>query len=143
MSGSELVILDRSGVRQTVTLPGGGVPSRPSWSPDGRWLAFFRLPARSSQYGSSGALWVVRADGTGARRIGNATQFAWDPRQDTLAYLHDGKVASSSVGSARASVAPLRGYGLAGDLSWSASGRDLAVSTVAHRAKGGGIARVV
>ncbi|MGH8989413.1 MAG: hypothetical protein ACRDXC_12610, partial [Acidimicrobiales bacterium] len=27
--------------------------------------------------------------------------------------------------------------------SWSASGRDLAVSTVAHRAKGGGIARVV
>jgi hypothetical protein len=42
VAGRKLVIVDRTGARQEVATPCCGVPSQPSWSPDGRWLASFR-----------------------------------------------------------------------------------------------------
>jgi putative cell wall-binding protein len=40
----------------------------PRWSPDGRWIAF-REPAQTYLMGSGQHLWIVAADGTGARRL--------------------------------------------------------------------------
>lgn len=137
VSGGKLAVIDHAGARRTVDVPSAGVPSQPSWSPDGRWLAFFQLPAATAAYGPPGTLWVVRADGGDAHALGSATQFAWDPRRDTLAYLHDGQVSLASMGSAPATVPPMGAKGIAENVSWSPSGRDLIVSTVAHSAAGG------
>jgi hypothetical protein len=40
--------------------------SMPAWSPDGRWIAYILDPGT---IGSTTELWVVRPDGTGARRV--------------------------------------------------------------------------
>jgi TolB protein len=49
---------------------------QPTWSPDGKWLAF----VRSAEEGKSAEIWVIRPDGTGRRRIaapGREVQLAW------------------------------------------------------------------
>ena len=43
--------------------------SMPTWSPDGRWIAYIFDPGTS---GSTTELWLVRPDGTGAQRVASA-----------------------------------------------------------------------
>jgi len=45
---------------------------KPAWSPDGRLIAFVRLP----EVGLSGDIWISAPDGTAARRIRSGTQGA-------------------------------------------------------------------
>jgi TolB protein len=56
----------------------GGVSARPRWSPDGRQIAFLR----------SGQLWVMRADGTGQRRLTTrpAAGPSWSPDSRSIAF---------------------------------------------------------
>jgi TolB protein len=49
----------------------GSSPSRPTWSPGGRRLAYFS--AERARDGNRWGVWVVRADGRGRRRVGAAT----------------------------------------------------------------------
>ncbi|MHB8505630.1 MAG: hypothetical protein ACYDEN_07930 [Acidimicrobiales bacterium] len=138
VSGHSLVIIDRSGRRHTVALPGSGVPSAPAWSADGQWLAFLRLAPATAAFGPPGTLWVVRADGTGAHPLGAAGQFAWDPAQDTLAFTStSGRLALASMGGAPARIAPLGRNGTPESLSWSPAGNTLAVATVTYGRNGG------
>lgn len=56
------------------TIDGPGVDEQPSWSPDGQWLAF------TSGRAGSPDVWVVRADGTGARALTSDPAPEWLPR---------------------------------------------------------------
>lgn len=56
-----------------------GRNTTPRWSPSGEWLTFCK----------ENDVWVMRADGTGARRIPTASlrDYAWSPVADRLAYI--------------------------------------------------------
>jgi Tol biopolymer transport system component len=60
----------------------------PTWSPDGRWIAFVSDRTGEPQ------IYVMRSDGTGRRQItravGGATQPAWSPGGLFLVYAHGG-----------------------------------------------------
>ena len=53
-----------TGVRRVTRPPNGWEDVNPRWSPDGSRIAFERVPPEGAH-----AIWVVRADGTGLRRI--------------------------------------------------------------------------
>jgi Tol biopolymer transport system component len=79
-----------AGTLRPVSLP--GVPSTPAWSTDHRWLAVqvAKPPPRGNPFlWGPAALWVVRAAGTGARRLTppswDVSSFAWSPRTSLLA----------------------------------------------------------
>src|SRR5207249_641205 len=65
-------------------LPQRGAISGLSWSPDGRWLAYLDVTSSTG----SGSLWVVRADGRGARPLTELSapvlSYAWSSRGHTL-----------------------------------------------------------
>lgn len=64
---------------RAVRLTHGNIDIEPSWAPDGRTIAFARIDAKTYQSG----IWLVRADGSGLRRIlprfRNATEPVWSP----------------------------------------------------------------
>lgn len=74
---------DGTGTRRLTSTPDDD--GHPTWSPDGRQIAFER--------GIPGDLYVMNADGSGARRIGDDTapelQPAWSPDGRWIAYLSD------------------------------------------------------
>jgi TolB protein len=49
---------------------------QPSWSPDGRWVAFCQLRNTAVEASS---IWIVRADGTGLRALTRSMSFDTDP----------------------------------------------------------------
>jgi dipeptidyl aminopeptidase/acylaminoacyl peptidase len=81
------------GTRQAARLGSGQeVNSDPSWSPDGKWLAYF------SSAGGERALWVAHADGTRAISLGPAlgsnsplpgqgAEITWSPDSRQVAFL--------------------------------------------------------
>jgi TolB protein len=57
--------------------PRGAVEDpQPSWSPDGNWIVFCQLRSKAPE-GSD--LWIVRADGTGLRRLTHSIGVDTDP----------------------------------------------------------------
>lgn len=78
-----------------VTGPRGENPERitssnmdgdPSWSPDGRQLAFTRLNGCSGPACVLGDVWVVDADGSDARKLAAGLNPAWSPDGEKIAY---------------------------------------------------------
>jgi len=51
----------------------------PSWSPDGRMIAYYRKPAERDFEG--GEIWVMNADGSGKRRVGLGANPEWSTLQ--------------------------------------------------------------
>jgi dipeptidyl-peptidase 4 len=89
----------------------GTAPAEPTWSPDGKLLAFLwndrGLPERQ--------VWVVSRDGSGLRRLteprspGGVSELAWLPKQRLL-YLEAGDVRRIPSGGGKAEVlAPAAG----------------------------------
>ena len=83
-SGGQLYLLDNAGTASS--LGGPGVVSAPSWSADGKWVAFLRTPAAPAGKpwtSENSVLWVARANGTDAHPFsvanGDVTQFEWSP----------------------------------------------------------------
>src|SRR5438270_6532987 len=78
----------------------GTAPTRPTWSPDGRWLAFLW----NDRGGSTRDIWVVESTGTTPRRLthlagdgeeaatGGVSELIWTPDGGALLYLQAGEV---------------------------------------------------
>jgi hypothetical protein len=116
-------------------------PSNPSFSPDGRWLAFVASREKAEGFGYeviSSELWLARVSGADAHVVGGAgsvTTLGWDPRADLFAVLV-GKAMTvpfglptgldlvSPTGSIRTVVSGTHIWGAV----WSPDGSALAVS---------------
>ncbi len=141
VSRSSLWILDGDAhtLRQ-VPLPKGLVPLAPTFSPDGRWLAF----VTGSTPLMRGSLWMARSNGTGAHRVAGLVlgdAFGWSTRSDLYA-VATGPLSTrapfgqpttvrlvSPSGSARTVATAPAIVGAA----WSPDGSSLAVSTLDHK----------
>ena len=104
---------------------GAGV-EHPSWSPNGRWIAFDRVS------GSQSDIYVVRSDGTRLRRItwtrgSSETNPNWSPDSRRIAFdragTHGGVFTTGRRGWRERRVASASAYGPA----WSPDGRWIAL----------------
>jgi Tol biopolymer transport system component len=88
--GTLWVVDGSTGSVRAVATP-GLVPTGPSFSPDGRWLAFVGSREKVEPYGDqvlSSTLWFARSDGTDAHRVGGiafGAAYGWNPRHDLFA----------------------------------------------------------
>jgi hypothetical protein len=72
-----VVNADGSGLRQ-LTSSTGVNEEEPSWSPDGREIAYFKMPQQNPD--GVGEIWVMNADGSGQR----AVALGWHPHWSTV-----------------------------------------------------------
>jgi Tol biopolymer transport system component len=133
----ELIIRSLSGrLLRRVPVPEEGRITEPRWSPGGRWIAFLVERCESDENRptapSCADLWVVRADGSGRRRLVAANvstldrvaAYAWSPGGKAVIFERFEKPALVVVDLARGRTRVLRGttrFG-SGDPSWSRRG---------------------
>jgi Tol biopolymer transport system component len=58
----------------------------PSWSPDGRWIAFSLCTNKGGQTTVAG-IWLIHPDGTGMHRLTPGSEPTWSPDGQWLAYV--------------------------------------------------------
>ncbi len=61
----------------------------PTWSPDGRWIAFSAIDCLINGRVCSTALWIMRPNGSAQRRLINADQIenpSWSPDGRSIAF---------------------------------------------------------
>ncbi len=102
-----MIVMDSSGRQRHVLVRAAGrrgvkvAVGRSAWSPDGRWLVFTgvvgRQPKRAEQ---STDLFVVRADGSGLRRltrVGSAGEPLWSPDGRTIVFAERTHVGNPNI----------------------------------------------
>jgi len=140
VSRNTLWVLD--GNAQTlhqVELPKGLTPTTPSFSHDGRWLAFVTGTAPQT----STSLWIANSNGTHAHRVAGLVvgdSFGWSPHSDLYAvaagpistrfpYFQPTTVRLVSPSGANRTLTTAPAIVGA---AWSPNGMSLAVSTMSH-----------
>lgn len=130
VSEGQLEVLGNDGSLTTVTGPTGGTDTNPSWSPDGRWLAFL-----NTSTGSPPALWVIHLGKSVAQEVttSGVDQFAWSPVSDLLAYTtrpnattRSGGLWTDVPGAAPSYVADVGSEDEVTDFAWTPQGTRLA-----------------
>ena len=102
--GSDLVLIaaDGSGAGRELTSTrwderGPINEFAPLWAPDGRSIAFLRRPGNPNY---PGELWVMRADGTGERRLASRSgEFSWSPDSSRIVFVRCDSAARKTDGS--------------------------------------------
>jgi hypothetical protein len=80
-TAGDVLVADSSGAVHRVTSSNAAYVD--SWSPDGR-LLLYEDDVLGGTQGSAAAMWVVRADGRGARRLGPCCGDGWSPDSGTV-----------------------------------------------------------
>ena len=104
-SNWDIFIMNGDGSGRMIWLGEATCDVQPTWSPDGRWIAFLRISADTNGNGridfeDAGDVWVGSASGGGLRPVTSgfwATTPAWSPDSQWLAFTrlsdsnHDGR----------------------------------------------------
>jgi dipeptidyl aminopeptidase/acylaminoacyl peptidase len=104
------------------------VPSQPSLSPDGRWIAYVVRTLDAGRDRTVDRLWLVGSEGGKPKRLTSGpvdTAPNWSPDGGRLAFLRDGQVAVLDARSGEPEVVTSLPLG-AGEPRWSPDGRRLA-----------------
>ena len=145
-SGLWLMGADGAGLRPLLPQRPGRQDLPGAWSPDGRQLAFTRaLPPSLGPRGRltpRSTVWVVNADGTGARRIAKGRSPSWAPDGTRIAFVstrdRNGEICGGDTCNPAAELYTVAADGSdlrritrttadEGTPAWSADGRWLAV----------------
>jgi TolB protein len=141
---ADILVMNADGSGRENLTTGAGEDTDPAWSPDGRRLAFVR----------EGAVFLIRADGSGLKRVTAGASPAWSPDgQRIVVSRRVGRGADLYVVRAdgRGLRRLTRTIALEGEPEWSPDGRLIAFARPgpagsAHlyvmRAGGGGVLRV-
>ena len=133
---SEIYVMNADGSRKRNLTRDRASDDLPTWSPDGRRIAFLHGRGRGR-----GQLYVVNADGSGLRNLGRiagpalfASQLVWSPDGRTI-YFGRYLVSTDGSGARKLPYIPLIAV-------WSPDGRQIAfVNNVRYRAPGAWAAR--
>jgi serine/threonine-protein kinase len=90
----DIYIVNADGSNRSVWLDGANCDVQPTWSPDGKWIAFLRVTSDTNGNGrvdheDAGSVWVGRASGGGLRQITSgvwAVTPAWSPDSQWIAF---------------------------------------------------------
>jgi len=146
VSAGRLYVLDGSAAGHSATLhsvatgetPTAATPGAPSWSPDGRWLAYLVGTPSADGTVTGGALWLAGPDGQDAHLlVQHVAGFAWSPRTDELAATSagGGKLYAVQPGKPTYPMLEVPGQ-FDGAPVWSPNGREIAVASVTVTATG-------
>jgi Tol biopolymer transport system component len=105
-----------------------GLDAYPAWSPDGSWIAW--TASRAGRF----AIWIMRADGHGARRLTSGrtdVHPAWSPDGRAIAFFDAASRSLDLVradGTGRRRIGGARAFDVSTAPAWSPDGRRLAVA---------------
>jgi Tol biopolymer transport system component len=68
-TGVHIATMDPNGRNVRQLTFGQGIQEVPDWSPDGRWITFNASPLFPDEPGFHTDIWIMRADGSGARQL--------------------------------------------------------------------------
>ena len=85
---TDVAVYDFATAKETI-VTNNGKSGQPSWSPDGKRIAFWSGTGRSGGFMAAPDLWIMNADGSDAHRVGGPSGADDDQGWGDLAWSHD------------------------------------------------------